>query len=400
MVNFKKAQATGGSAALLVAIIAAMILLYVLFLPPEERAKILDDTTTNSASILNSSNSILLKEYPGRLDLLKKRTIEHKLSSFNLLSTTESKLIKELNSVYAEKSDFSEKPITLQFELSDVDNIDNVILSFFVTQASGNLIITLNGNVISGASHNEGTNSDPIKITKNMLLKQNTIKFQVSSPGILFYKTNKYELSNVKLYGDVTDKSGLINIQNMFITSQEDNFLEKGTLSFMPGCKQTEATRILVSINEQEIYTGIPTCNYPVKLEISPGRLLSGENKIKFESDKGKYNIDQIYFISNLKELVNPTYYFDVNEDLYKSLRNNSFEINMTVTFVKSTDFQDVEVELNGRKFSIDNKKRIYTQNINDYIREENNAITLRPLDGAVEVVELKIQAIKNDDDN
>lgn len=400
MVNFKKAQATGGSAALLVAIIAAMILLYVLFLPPDERAKILDDTTGNTGSTLNSTTSILLKEYPGRLDLLKKRTIEHKLSSFNLLSTTESKLIKDLNSVYVEKSDFSEKPITLQFEIQDVDNIDNVILSFFVKQSSGNLIITLNGNIISGASHEEGTNSDPIKISKNMLSKQNTIIFQVSSPGILFFKTNKYELTNVKLYGDVTDKSGLINTQNMFITSQEDNFLEKGTLSFMPGCKQTEATRFQVYINEQELYSGIPTCDYPVKLEISPGRLLSGENKVKFTSDKGKYNVDQIHFISNLKELINPTYYFDVSENIYKSVQNNSIDINMTVTFVKSTDFQDVEVELNGRKFSIDNKKRIYTQNIDEYIREENNAITLRPLDGAVEVVELKIQAIQNDDDN
>ena len=398
MVNFKKAQATGGSAALLVAIIAAMILLYVLFLPPEERAKILEDTTSSS-SALNSTNSILLKEYPGRLDLLQKRTIEHKLSSFSLVSVTESKLIKNLNSVYAEKSDFSEKPMTLQFEIDNVENIDNVILSFNVKQASGNLIITLNGNLISDASYKAGTNSDPIKISRNMLSKQNTIKFQVSSPGILFLKTNKYELTNVRLFGDVTDKTGLTNTQNLFVTTQEDNFLEKGTISFMPGCKQTDASRLQVSINEQELYSGVPTCEFPVKIEISPGRILSGENKLKFQSDNGKMDIDQLKFTSQLKELVYPTYYFNVDEDLYKSVQNNSIDINMTVTFVKTTDFQDIEVELNGRQFSIDNKKRIYTQNIDNYLREENNAITLRPLDGAVEIVEVKVQAYDNNND-
>ena len=399
MVNFKKAQ-SGSSAAILIAVIAAMILLYVLFLPPEERARILDDTNGNAGSKINSTNSILLKEFPGRLDLLKKRTIEHKISSFSLVSVTESKLIKDLNSVYAEKSDFSEKPLTLQFDMEDVENADNVILSFFVKDASGNLMITLNGNLISETSFEKGTNGEPIKLPKNMLSKTNTLKFQVSSPGILFFKTNRYDLTNVKIYGDVTDKTGLTNTQNIFLTSQEDEFLEKGTLSFMPGCKQTETSKLQVSVNDQELYSGIPTCYYPVKIEISPGRLLSGENRVTFSSEKGKYSIDQITYFSNLKELITPTYYFEVSEDLYKSVQNNSVDINMTVTFVKSTDFQDVEVELNGRKFSIDNKKRIYTENIDSYIREENNAITLRPLDGAVEVVELKIQSFNNCNNN
>ena len=138
---------------------------------------------------------------------------------------------------------------------------------------------------------------------------------------------------------------------------------------------------------------------FPVKIEISPGRILSGENKLKFQSDNGKMDIDQLKFTSQLKELVYPTYYFNVDEDLYKSVQNNSIDINMTVTFVKTTDFQDIEVELNGRQFSIDNKKRIYTQNIDNYLREENNAITLRPLDGAVEIVEVKVQAYDNNND-
>lgn len=399
MVNFRKAQATGGSAALLVAIIAAMILLYILFLPPEERAKILDGTDTKTG-IITSNTSILLKENPGRLDLLKKRTLEHKIASFNLLSVTESELIKDLNTVYAEKSVFSEKPITLQFDINNVENMDNVILSFMTKQASGRLTIILNGNVISDASHDEGTNSDPIKISKNLLSKTNTITFQVSSPGVLFFKTNKYELTNVRIYGDVTDISGLTNTQNIFLTEQEDNFLEKGTLTFMPGCEQLDASKLSVYLNEQELYSGIPTCDFPIKLEISPGRLLSGENKVKFTSDKGSFNIDQATFISNLKELVHPTYYFEVSENLYKHILNNSVDVNMTVTFVSSSNFEDVEVELNGRKFSIDNKKRIYNQNIDGYLREENNAITLRPLDGAVEVVELKVQAYLNDNDD
>lgn len=369
-----------------------MILLYVLFLPPAERAKILEDTTVTTAAQYNQLNPVLLKESPGRLDLLQRDTIAHKLTSFSLLSTTEGKILKDFNSVYVEKSDFSEKPLTLQFDLDNVENIDNVILSFGVIDASGALIITLNGNIITQTSYKKGEAVAPINIPKNLLTKSNSIKFQASSPGVLFFKTNKYSLLNVKLFGDVTDKSGFINTQSFFITTQEDNFLEKATVSFLPNCKETDVSRLQVSLNNQEVYSGIPNCKLPVKIEVGSGRVLEGENKIMFAIDKGAYNIDQLLFTSNLKDLVYPTYYFELTDDQYQDLKNNFIDVNMTVTFVRSVDFQDVEVEINGRKFSIDNKKRVFNQVIDPYLIEDNNAITLRPLDGAVEIVGFKVQ--------
>lgn len=400
MINKKKAQATSASsAAILVIIIAAMILLYTLFLPPDERAKLLEETGANDKSSLNNVDNTLLKESPGRLDLVKKSTIEHKITSFNLLSRTEGKVIKEFSGVYAQRTVFSDKPQIVQFDLADPENTDNVLLSFYPKESRGRLIITLNDKIISEKEY-EDANPLPITIPKSALQKSNTLKFSVSNPGALFFMTNKYTLENVKIFGDVTDKSGLQNSQEVFFTSVERQYLEKATLQLMPNCKTNEVGRLDITINNQLVYSGIPDCQMPLKLEISPGKMLEGENRIKFTAEKGNYIIDQGKITSSLRDEVYPTYYFNVDDDTMKRLENESMNINMSVIFVKSKDFQDVEVEINGRKFSIDNKDRIYNEVINPYVREENNAITLRPLDSTVEVVELKIFRYYTDEDD
>ena len=398
IVKRRKGQASAGSAALLVAIIAAMILLYTLFLPPDERAKLLEETSA-TVSNANSTDNIFLKESPGRLDLIKQTTIEHKLSSFNLLSKTEGRIIKEFDGVYAERTIFTDKPQTVQFDIADPENTDNILLSFSPKDIRGRLIITLNDAIISEKEYSDA-NPSPIKIPKASIRKTNTLKFQVSKPGILFFLTNKYTLENVKVFGDVTDKSGLTNSQEIFFTTIERQNLEKAKLSFMPTCRTTNVGRMDVTLNNQIIYTGIPDCTMPVNIEVSPGRILEGENNLKFTAEKGSYIIDQVKVTSNLKDSIYPTYYFNIDKEVMKSVQNGSININMSIIFVKSTSFQDVEVEINGRQFSIDNKDRNYMQTINAYIREDNNAITMRPLDGSVDIVELKIFKYYKDEDN
>lgn len=390
MAKYKKGQAGAGSAALLVTVIAAMILLYTLFLPPEDRARLLDETNGLGTANDNSVNNILLKESPGRLDLIKKSTIEHKVSSFNLLSKTEGRLIKEFDGVYAERTIFTDKPQTLQFDIPDLDNTENVLLSFYSKEYKGRLIITINDKIISEKEYTSSL-MEPIKIPKSSLSKTNTIKFSVSKPGIIFFVTNKYSLENIKIFADVTDKTALENNQGIFLTGVERQNLEKATLSLMPTCKTNEVGKISILINNQEIYSGMPDCTMPLKIDIAPGRLLEGENTLKITAEKGNYVIDQTKLTSYLKDSIFPTFYFNVDENTQKSVENGTYNVNMSVVFVASYDFQDVEVEINGRKFSIDNKKRTYTQTINPYIREENNAITLRPLDSTVDIVELKV---------
>jgi len=72
----RKAQG-GTNAAILVAVIAGLIILYILFLPEAERRAILEDGPGDSSSNGDDDLDILLREFPGRIDIVKE--IEDKI---------------------------------------------------------------------------------------------------------------------------------------------------------------------------------------------------------------------------------------------------------------------------------------------------------------------------------
>lgn len=397
--KIKKAQASASGAAILVAIIAAMIVFYLLFLPPDERAKLLEENLNdndNNDNSLDYHEKILLEKNPGRLDLIKTKSYIHDISPFNLISTTKGIIIKKTDSIYTEKTLFNEKTQDLEFVIEDVENADNIILSFENIDYSGRLIISLNGNIISDKKI-EDRNPSPLRLEKDYIRESNKLTFSTSSPGVLFFKTNRYNLENIKIFADITDNSGLENTQTFFVTNVEKDNTEKVILSFMADCLEKISSSIEVIMNRQTIYNGIPECDLPIKLELASNKIIDGENQIKFESKKASYGIHQIEIETRLKEEIFPTYYFEIENELFDLIDDDEIDINMTVIFVTDKDFQDVEIEINGRKFSIDNKERIYTEIIDPYLRKGNNALTLRPLDGTVEVVEVRIQAFDKD---
>lgn len=390
---------SAGGAAILILVIAVMIILYILFLPPDERARILEEdfNEDNDDNSEDLDGEILLNVNPGRIDLVKKKEYEHKISSFNLLSKTTGSVIKEFNSVYVEKSLFSEQNQNFMFTIEDIDKVENVLLSFVNKEHSGRLVITLNNNIISEKEFTQ-TNPTPIVIPKSSIDKINELSFSASKPSpLLFLKTNKYNLENIKIVADITDDFGLENSQNFFISEIEKEYAEKAVLSFMSNCIADENGILRIILNNQEIYKGIPDCQIPIKLELSPTKILEGENKIKFSADKGSYVIDQAAIKTYLKDEVFQTYYFEVDDEKFELLEDDEIDLNMSLIFVANKDFQDIEVELNGRKFSIDNKERFYSEVIDPYIKKENNAITLRPLDGTVDIVELRIFVVDVD---
>ena len=209
----KKGQVapTGGGAALLIAVIAAMIILYILFLPPNERARILEENIDNHDNAKTLDGQILLKKSPGRLDLVKDKIREHSISPFTLVSFTEGKVLKKFDSVHVEKSLFDEQKKTLQFNIDNPENTDNVLFSFVNKEHSGRIVITLNGHILTDKKLDQ-ENPPPIQLPKEMLAKSNFLSFSASKPLIiLFFKTNRYTLENLKIVGDVTDNSGLVN---------------------------------------------------------------------------------------------------------------------------------------------------------------------------------------------
>ena len=130
----KKAQGAVG-AAILVAVIAVLVILYVLFLPPSEREALFEEYGEEVAEV--KENITLLEEFPGRLDYIAQKEIEHSLPAVNLNIFTESKVLKEFDNLYISKSLFGEKKANLSFELENPEDVVVTFIEGWNTQAFG-----------------------------------------------------------------------------------------------------------------------------------------------------------------------------------------------------------------------------------------------------------------------
>ena len=214
---FKRGQSGSGAAAL-VLLIGGLILLYLLLVPPDLRDALLNDkplpessgTTTNvygsqtNSNLPKSINKSVLSEVPGRIDYLKQSDVEHPLSAVNLYTTTNAQVIAKESTLYVKNGVFDKLFRNFTFSLDDVQNTENVLLSFSMQSGAGRLFIYLNNNLIFDGFPDAYTT---IELDKDRLNAQNNILFGVSAVGWRFWTTNEFQLKDVKITGDITDIS-------------------------------------------------------------------------------------------------------------------------------------------------------------------------------------------------
>lgn len=395
----RKGQAEASNAATLVALIAGIILLYILFLPPSERQALLEgnETTTNGEDNETTEGNItLFSESPGRIDFLSKETFEHDIPSFTLYKTTNAYVLARVNPFYIKNSWFDEKTKQATFKVDDLENTQNVVLTFTPEKHKGILTIKLNSESVF-ESEITAPNIPPISLPKSLLKGENTLDFSVSESGWAFWSANTYSLQDVQIIGDVTDISRQESKNTFYITGTEAFNLESAKLKFNPDCKPTQVGILQVIINSQTVFSGVPDCGALNIVEFSPDILESGTNKVIFKTEMGSYLIDQIKVETRLKELVYPTYYFELTEKQYQEIADNEKEIILHFEFVREdAEDREMEVNVNGRKFTveIDKGDTTYSKNIGmggeRYVRRGENYIKIIPLT-TLEIVKIKV---------
>ena len=257
----KKGQAA--AAAALITVIAAMIVLYIIFLQPEDHAELLgEDTFTSSSSRASSSSSkniTLLNETPGRVDFLSQKKIEHSIPTAHVFTQTEGVILEKKDSLNVERSLFSAQDAVFQFDLDDITNTANVLLSFNIQNTRGRLVITLNDEILIDREITTA-NIDPITLPSRVLRDTNTLTFQVSSPGAAFWRTNRYTLHDMKVTGDVTETAARRSRSSFLVSSVEHANLDRVFLKFQPNCNIQKAGLLDVYVNEFKVYSGVPNC--------------------------------------------------------------------------------------------------------------------------------------------
>ncbi len=321
---FKKGQTASG-AATLVALVAGMLILYILFLPADVRQDLLGETGSISTSGGSSGstdygdvviyNETIMEESPGRIDYLKFSEYEHQLSAVNLYTVTEAETLFSEESLYIKNGIFDKLFRNLTFTIDDLENTENILLSFNLERAKGRLSIYLNGEKIFD---NEVTGiMDPLDLSDRNLEYENLLTFEVSDVGFAFWTTNEYQLTGIKITGDVTDISEQSSKNTFTVTDTEKFNIESVKMKFFPDCTPRGVGALKIYVNNENIYSSIPDCGQINIVEFSPSVISAGDNSVIFKTDEGTYLIYQIMVETELKEQTYPVYYFDLTETLF-----------------------------------------------------------------------------------
>jgi len=388
---------SGTNAAILVAIIAGIIILYIMFISPKEREDLINGNGNQNVETTNKDNISLISETVGTLDLIG--TLDDRdIPNIYLIESVNSKELDTINPVYVRNGWFDKKIKVVNFYIDDLDNTDNVVLSFDTPKRKGVLTIKLNGNTIFdyGAS---SLNVGPIDLPKNLLQKENFLEFSVSGVGIAFWRTNEYDLENIKIIGDITDKSRQESKNIFSLTNAQYQNLKEARLRFIPYCsKASEVGMLNVYINNRNIYGAVPVCEDLVQQDIPLTILNEGENNIVFKTEKGSYSIEQIKVHLEPKEKkAYVLYYFEINSTTYNEILNQHKNVLLRIEFVDKESEKKAEINVNDHLYMLNikegDKKNVFERNINSWIERDSNFVKITPTT-KLEIVKLEVLAI------
>ena len=386
----RKAQG-GINAAILVAIIAGLIILYILFLPADERERILENKTDDKDGDDGEEDEgdILLREFPGSIDTIKKID-DRSIPEIFLFETTNAKELERINPFIVRNGWFDKQPKSVSFGIDDLENTDNVVLSFKAKEYKGVLTIKLNGEIIF-ESEVESETVAPVRLKKSLLSEVNILEFSVSSVGYKFWSTNEYSLEDIKIVGDITDKSKQESTNTFTLTVEEKSNIERAYLRFVPYCSSEARVGVLdIFVNNRNVFSAVPVCEDPYKQEIHPGILEAGVNTVIFRTAKGSYSVEQIEMQFEEKDVTTVKYYFEVNQSVIDSIEDDEEEAILTIEFVEDENNR-ADLNINDKFFTIDEDERIFSKNIDRYIEEGNNFIEIEPRT-RLEIFELKVE--------
>jgi hypothetical protein len=323
---FAKKATTVTGAPILIAIITLLIIIYVLALPPADRANLLGEQTTtvttpgqvvpNQGIVKHSGKETLLSEVPGNIDYTALNELEIPLNAFTLYKTVDAKEVEEFNPFYIKNGLGDKSSKNISFNIENLENMDNFIMTFTAKKNDGILSVKLNGVSIYEYDI-ESPQSASLKLKKTMLQEENTLEFSVSGVGFNFWKTNEYTIEGLKIIADVTDTSRQESMNSFFVSETQGGNIERAKLEFNPECKTSEVGKLTVALNDRTVFSGIPDCGSLNFVDLAPNMIIVGKNKINFYTDKGSYLMDLIKIKLEFEDNEIPVYYFDMDESYF-----------------------------------------------------------------------------------
>ncbi len=377
--RFKKGQVSEGKfVASLIFLIGFAIVLYVLFIPPADRQQLLSGSNDSDFGI-GSGRIELLSESPGFISPNRAFGVVHQLPSVNIFVKKEPKVLNLAQSLNVKRGWFSKSFPMTSFEMTDSD-LKKVTLVFSVSQPEGELRILLNGNTFFAQEVSPGLKV--IEIPLNLIQSRNTLEFEVSSPGIAFWATNQYVLSDVTLKEEF-ERIHAEESRQFSVTSEEKSNLQSAHLSYFQFCnlalpEQTAALKIY--LNDESVFSGLIRCiSTQQTIDLDKSKLVSGLNTLRFILEQGDFTFNEVKVETDSKQLQNPTYLFSLSKEQMDDIKAQKRELDLSMFLEDTQVNKKAKILVNNHALFLDTASSSYKQNIKDYVNEGTNHIQIIP---------------------
>lgn len=386
----EKGQAAGTDAWILVGLIGLMMIFYIMFLPPAERERLLSDSSSTIGSSAPIVTGTILKINPGRIEAMAAAGFEHVIPTFKVVELKNAQVLASFNPFTVKNNWLSNDVFKTSFHLDNPDLIDAPILVFEAPTRAGVLTIRLNSQIIYNFEPS-GADVPPIMVRKQDLKEDNTLEVEAQGVGWRFWRTNRYDLVNTRLIGDVSDISKQ-KAQNIFtIAPSEKEGLQTSMLSFVPECDQQKVGTMDIVLNGNSIYSAIPTCNSPFQTEIGIASLHEGINELVFKTSKGTILVNRAKVQTKLKQTGSFIQYFELNQSVFNEIIAGRRQVELQIDFVDDGQPKRSTLNVNGHMAFIDQRQPFYARPLNQWVLPgPRNYLELRP-ETALNVPELRI---------
>ncbi len=376
---------SGSPAAALIGIMTLLFIFYILFLPPSERKELLGE---GNVSEDGRPGEVLLQVPVGKLQFTPRTQFDHPLPNIYLVETRNALILAKENPFMIKKGWFSEAKKTFAFSIPDLENTENVVLSFQAPERRGALVIMLNGALIFESPVGL-QNPPPVTLSKSLLRESNTLEFSVKGG---FLSRRKYSFTDVKIIGDITDVEKQKSTNTFSISQVEISNFESGFLDFYPICDQKSVSTMTLELNGKIVSSSVPACESLNRQELYTEDLRAGKNTLLFKITRGSYRIEQVRVRTLIKPVRAWVDFFDVKASLYNSVLDKKKRIVLDVEFVDDGRNKRAKTNINGKLDVIDQRDPKFARDISSIVREGNNYIEIQPL-AELDVVRLEVRA-------
>lgn len=381
-----------GGAAALIALIALFMVLYILFLPPAERSKLLGEDKETKETTETTPKTELLVTHPGKVIPKGDIISQHPLPSVILAAKTESVMLDSWNSVSVHRSLLGSAEQELKFSLQNLENTENVLLNFITVKGKGTLTITFNGEQVFSREVT-ARNIEPIQLKKNLLQKENVLTFKVSSDGATFWQTNYYQLNDITLRGDITDKTKTSSQITFYVDSEEKKLLKRAALNYAALCDPTTLGKVAILLNDKTLFDSAPSCNVPTRIEVPVDAIIAGTNNIQLKSDKGTYKFDNLKIDGALSEPQNYRVYFTISSEQYEYTASHALPTILNMLFA-GDEKREGRIFVNNILLALDTGAPEYAVDISSFVRKGYNSIEIDPAK-PFEIQEMSVNILK-----